>query len=139
MPSDLEVSFPATMSGMVAALETIEHSGAIWNLGAELVARLRIIVEELFSNTIKYGYGRECDLPVRLRLSVGLVATLIYEDDAAPFDPTRWTYGDDGLAPDERPEGQAGIKMVLGLSASATYLPRPLGNCLVLTLEARSS
>jgi anti-sigma regulatory factor (Ser/Thr protein kinase) len=137
MPTDLEVSFPATTSGMVAALETIEHSGAAWNLGADLIGRLRIIVEELFSNTIKYGYGRECDHPVRLRLSPTPVPTLTYEDDADPFDPTRWKLEDDDVTPDERPEGRAGIKMVLGLSATAIYLPRNGGNCLVLTLGAR--
>ena len=88
MPTDLEVSFPATTSGMVAALRTIEHSGVAWNLDADLIGRLSIIVEELFSNTIKYGYGQECDLPVRLRLAAIPVLTLVYEDDAAPFDPT---------------------------------------------------
>lgn len=134
MPTDLEVSFPATTSGMVAALETIEHSGAAWNLGADRIGRLRIIVEELFSNTIKYGYGRECDHPVRLRLSAVPVATLVYEDDAAPFDPTTWRLEDEDVPLDQRPEGKAGIKMVLGLSTSAIYQPRDGGNCLVLTL-----
>lgn len=137
MPTVLEVSFPATTSGMVAALETIEHSGTAWNLGADLVGRLVIIVEELFSNTIKYGYGRECDRPVRLRLSAMPVATLVYEDDAAPFDPTAWRQEDADVPPDQRPEGRAGIRMVLGLSASAVYRARDGGNCLVLTLGER--
>lgn len=136
MPTDLEVSFPATTSGLITALETIEHSGRAWNFGAEVIARLLIIVEELMSNTIKYGYGGECDLPVRLRLSSLPVPTLVYEDDAAAFDPTGWEHPDDGLAPDERPEGRAGIKMVLGLSGTATYVARPNGNCLVITFGA---
>jgi len=137
MPTDLEVSFPATTRGLITALETIEHSGRAWNFGAEVIARLLIIVEELISNTIKYGYGGECDLPVRLRLSALPVPTLIYEDDAAAFDPTSWEHPDGDLAPDERPEGRAGIKMVLGLSGTATYLPRPRGNCLVITFTPR--
>jgi anti-sigma regulatory factor (Ser/Thr protein kinase) len=134
MPTELEVSFPATASGMVAALQTIEHSGRAWNLGADLVMRLCIIVEELFSNTIKYGYGRECDHPVRLRLLLEPVLTLIYEDDAPPFDPTAWRHEAEDLLPHERPEGKAGIKMVLGLSVSAVYQARDGGNCLVITL-----
>ncbi|HEV2673138.1 MAG TPA: ATP-binding protein [Aliidongia sp.] len=138
MPTDLEVSFPATTSGMVAALETIEHSGLAWNLGPDQIGRLRIIVEELFSNTIKYGYGRECDYPVRLRLEMAPVLTLTYEDDAAPFDPTLWKPAEAMETPDQRPEGQAGIKMVLGLSVTAIYRPRAGGNCLVITLASPS-
>jgi anti-sigma regulatory factor (Ser/Thr protein kinase) len=134
MPTELEASFPATASGMVAALQTIEHSAGAWNLGADLAMRLCIIVEELFSNTIKYGYGRECDHPVRLWLLPEPVPTLIYEDDAAPFDPTAWQHEIEELLPHERPEGKAGIKMVLGLSVSAVYRPRDGGNRLVITL-----
>jgi len=137
MPTDLEVSFPATTRGLITALETIEHSGRAWNFGAEVIARLLIIAEELISNTIKYGYGRECDLPFRLRLSALPVPTLVYEDDAAAFDPTCWVHPDEHLAPDDRPEGRAGIKMVLGLSGTATYLARPQGNCLVITFDQR--
>jgi anti-sigma regulatory factor (Ser/Thr protein kinase) len=136
MPTDLAVSFPATTNGMVAALERIEDTGAAWNLGAEIIARLRIIVEELMTNTIKYGYGRECDRPIRLSLCAGPVPTLTYEDDAPPFDPTRWRPANEDASPEDGPEGQAGIKMVLGLSSSAAYRPRPDGNCLVLTLGA---
>jgi len=139
MPTDLAVSFPATTSGMVAALGTIEDTAAAWNLGTEIIARLRLIVEELMTNTIKYGYGRECDRPIRLRLSAGPVPTLTYEDDAPPFDPTRWRPADETALPGDGPEGQAGIKMVLGLSSSAAYEPRLDGNRLVLTLGAIAS
>ena len=53
---------------------------------------------------------------------------------AAPFDPTARTREDDASIMDEdRPEGRAGIAMVLGLCASAKYLPRSGGNCLVMT------
>ena len=59
MASEIKLSFPATMSGLVASLEAIDHTGTTWNLDPGLVSRVRLIVEELFSNTIKYGYGAE--------------------------------------------------------------------------------
>ena len=136
MPIDLDASFPATTDGIVAALQTIEDTGAAWNLGAEVIARLRIIIEELMTNTIKYGYAGECDRPIRLGLAATPVPTLTYEDEAPPFDPTRWRPADATALPGDGPEGQAGIKMVLGLSSSAAYHTRPNGNCLVLTLGA---
>src|SRR5579863_8062737 len=78
MASELKLSFPATISGLIASLEAIDHAGATWSLDIDLVSRVRIIVEELFSNTIKYGYGQECERPVRLRLGVHPELTLTY-------------------------------------------------------------
>ena len=134
MASELKLSFPATMDGLIASLEAIDHTGATWNLDPGLVSRVRLIVEELFSNTIKYGYGTECDRPVRLHLSTDTSLTIAYEDDAAPFDPTaRERESDESILDEDREEGRAGIALVLGLCATAKYLPRPGGNCLVMT------
>jgi anti-sigma regulatory factor (Ser/Thr protein kinase) len=134
MASELRLSFPATMSGLIASLEAIDHMGATWNLNAVLVSRVRLIVEELFSNTIKYGYGEECDRAVRLHFSADPALTLTFEDDAPPFDPTRREREDDASIMDEdRPEGRAGIALVLGLCATATYVPHSDGNSLVMT------
>ena len=122
------------MGGLIASLEAIDHTGTAWNLDSGLVSRVRLIVEELFSNTIKYGYGAECDLPVRLHLSTDTSLTIAYEDDATPFDPTaRARESDASIMDEDRPEGRAGIALVLGLCASAKYLPRANGNCLVMT------
>jgi len=119
MASELKLSFSATMDGLIASLEAIDHTGGAWNLDPGLVSRVQIIVEELFSNTIKYGYGEECDRAVRLHLSVGTSLTIAYEDDAPPFDPTaRARESDASIMDEDRPEGRAGIAMVLGLCAS---------------------
>ena len=134
MSSELKLSFSATMSGLIAALEAMDHAGVAWNLDPDLVSRIRITVEELFSNTIKYGYGAECDRPVRLHLGAEPVLTLTYEDEAPAFDPTLLAREDDAsIEAEDRPEGKAGIAMVLGLCASATYIVRATGNCLVMT------
>jgi anti-sigma regulatory factor (Ser/Thr protein kinase) len=140
MPTCLERSFPATATGMHAALEAIDQFCTASKIDAVLLARVRIAVEELFSNTIKYGYGEECERPVRLRLDSAPAVTLTYEDDAAPFDPTLWR-------PAERAEGSTdgssvgrkGIMLILGLSSTAHYLPRPMGNCLEITFETAAA
>jgi anti-sigma regulatory factor (Ser/Thr protein kinase) len=134
MASELRLSFPATMSGLIASLEAIDHMGAAWSLSPVLVSRVRLIVEELFSNTIKYGYGEECERPVRLQFSADAGLTVTYEDEAPPFDPTaRARESDASIMDEDRPEGRAGIALVLGLCATAAYLPKPNGNVLVMT------
>lgn len=122
------------MDGLFAALHALEQACNKWKMDRTLVSRALIVVEELFSNTIKYGYGGPCAKPVRLRLSPLPGLAITYEDDAPPFDPTRWKAPDNHMLPlDTRPEGQAGIAAVMGLCAHVTYQPREGGNRLVLT------
>ena len=135
MQTDLDEVFPATTEGLHNALTAIEQFCAGRNLDANLVSRARIIVEELFSNTIKYGYGGECDRPVRLRLSNDNVLKLTLEDEAAKFDPTRWRPDHPADLPlERRPEGKAGIALVLGLAAHIRYIAREKGNCIEITI-----
>lgn len=130
-PESAELEYAATMDGLHAALGAIEQACNRWNIDRPLVSRALIVVEELFSNTIKYGYGGECERPIRLRLA-GRPFAITYEDDAPPFDPTQWKSPDDeALALDQRPEGRAGIVMVLGLCWTV-YEPRAGGNRLIL-------
>jgi len=122
------------MDGLVDALDAIEQACKAWNIDTPLVSRARIAVEELFSNTIKYGYGAECESAVRIRLAAGPGLTLVYEDDAPLFDPTQWkSQGDEAVLPDARAEGRAGIAMVMGLCATASYQARDGHNSLTLT------
>lgn len=135
MRTDLDEVFPATAKGLNAALGAIDRFCAGRNLDGGLVSRTRIIVEELFSNTIKYGYGGECDRPVKLRMTDGPVLMLMFEDEAPKFDPTRWrpSHAPDA-PPDRRPEGKAGIALVLGLAARVRYIPLEKGNRIEITI-----
>jgi len=96
------------------------------------------VVEELFSNTIKYGYRGECEKPVRLRVRPLPELTLIYEDEAPSFNPLTWKAKlDEALPLEERPIGQAGIAMVIGLAAHVGYQRRDGANCLTVTFGGK--
>ena len=137
--AEIEINIPATRRGITTALERIEEFRAARNLSANQAARALIVAEELISNTIKYGYQGECERPVRLYLRAGRVLTLIYEDEAEPFDPTHWSH-EEGASATRREgrEGRAGVDLVLGLSSSVTYECLPGGNRLTLTFEAET-
>ena len=125
----LKLDCPAKKHALHTALDTIEKACDTWKIDSALVSRARIVVEELFSNTIKYGYGGECERPVRLSLVPHPRLTLTYEDEAPAFNPLAWKpEADEPL--EDRPIGQAGIAMVIGLSASTKYERRNGANCL---------
>jgi len=90
------------------------------------------VVEELFSNTNKYGYGGECERPVRLILRPKPKLTLVYMDEALSFNPFTWK-ADEPLPPEMRPPGLAGVAIVMGLSAKASHRRRGGANCLTVT------
>jgi anti-sigma regulatory factor (Ser/Thr protein kinase) len=126
MPADLVLDLSATTSGLRECLDRIEQSCAGRNIPRAMVARLRVVVEELYSNTIKHGYGGESERPIRLLLRSAPRLELVYEDAAPPFDPTTWR------PPQQSGIGQKGIALVLGLAASAHYERLPDGNRVTL-------
>ena len=133
MPADLVLDLSATTSGLRECLDRIEQSCAGRNIPRAMVARLRVVVEELYSNTIKHGYGGESQKPVRLLLRSAPRIELVYEDAAPPFDPTAWRPpAGAGTAPQQGGIGQKGIALVLGLAASARYERLPNGNRVTL-------
>src|SRR5262245_49155255 len=124
MPADLDVTVPATTRGLRAALQAIEDVCAPRAVDTGVWARARVVIEELFTNTIKYGYGGECDRPVRIKLALADELVVTFEDEAPLFDPTAWTPpASHAQLPSERPVGQAGIALVRGLSARVEYVP----------------
>lgn len=127
MPGDLDLSVPATTRGLAQALDALEAVCLEMNL----LTRGRIVLEELFTNTIKYGYGGECERPVRLSFRVASALTLVIEDEAPMFDPTHW------IAPPGSPErvGQAGIAMVMGLSSQISYQALANGNRITVVIR----
>ena len=133
MSADFDVNVPATTRGLQVALEALETFCDGRGIAGDIARRARVVVEELFTNTIKYGYGGECERPVRLsgRVENGLV--LVFEDEAPPFDLTVWQ--PPALRPDERPAGQAGIAMILGLSSHVASARLVNGNRVTVTLR----
>jgi serine/threonine-protein kinase RsbW len=136
MPADFDVNVPATTRGLQVALEALETFCDGRGIAEDIARRARVVIEELFTNTIKYGYGGECERPVRLKGHDGGVLTLVFEDEAPPFDLTTWTPPQ--LLPSERPEGRAGIVMILGLSSRVAYAQLANGNRITIdvTLHA---
>jgi anti-sigma regulatory factor (Ser/Thr protein kinase) len=128
MSADLVLDVPATSIGLRSCQDAVLASGTRSKLPRDMISRLQIVVEELFSNTIKYGYGGECERPVRIRLRCAPPIELVYEDAAPPFDPTLWQEP----PPPPGGIGRKGIVLVRGLAASVRYERLREGNRVTL-------
>lgn len=105
--------FKAQMSALPEAEAFVESFCSLHGIACADVLRLTVIVEELFTNTVEYGYRGESDAPIHLTLSADIgEVELLYEDAASQYDPLSRLSGspsDLGVALESRPIGGLGI------------------------------
>src|SRR5689334_23560193 len=92
-------------------------------ISRDVCLRCRLVLEELFLNTVKHGHRGGSDAPVWITLSAsGGEVSLTYEDRAAPFNPFSKATREllEALA-ETRREGGLGVLLAHSLTATADY------------------
>ncbi|MFO1418410.1 MAG: ATP-binding protein [Methylotetracoccus sp.] len=117
-------------------LEHIDTAGHEAGIPVESMYRLLLVVEEVVTNAIKYGYAdaRSGRIAVSLSTSSG-VAHVEVADDGDPFDPTQAPPPVIGASVEEQPIGGLGLHLIKELSDTVRY--RRSDNCNTLTIEKR--
>jgi anti-sigma regulatory factor (Ser/Thr protein kinase) len=85
--------------------------------------RLTLLVEELFTNTVVHGHGRDTEAPIHLTVDVGVDAiALTYEDTAPAHDPfARVRIPDEAAGVEERPVGGLGVVLIAAMAGRVQY------------------
>jgi len=117
--------FPARF---VAVTDTADFALAFCGrngIARQTALRLRLIIEELFTNSIQHGYRAESDIPIRIELAViEGYPTLKYEDCAPPYDPLAQVSAlasSDITALDSSPADGLGVFLIGNLAYGAHY------------------
>jgi serine/threonine-protein kinase RsbW len=90
MPVALRTTmFPASLEQLHGLRAFLEAFCAQAGIGREACLRLNLLLEELFTNTVRHGHRGDCDAPVWISLVAGedRRVTITYEDTAPPFNP----------------------------------------------------
>jgi len=100
--------------------------------------RLNLVLEELFTNTIKHGHRGDCDAPVWIGLTRADGAVqVVYEDKAPPFNPyARLSEPVVDTTVSMRKIGGLGVLLTNELAASRDYAYLFGRNRIRLTLAA---
>jgi anti-sigma regulatory factor (Ser/Thr protein kinase) len=115
--------FPARLECLRALREFLEGFCAEAGVGRDPCLRANLVLEELFTNTVRHGHRGETDSPIWVTLTAnGATLNLTYEDTAPPFNP----YGTPPGAPPDttvkmRKIGGLGVLLTRRLAASREY------------------
>jgi anti-sigma regulatory factor (Ser/Thr protein kinase) len=109
--------FPARMDAFPALAAFAETACREAGLGSGDVLRVRLLLEELFTNTVRHGHSGDSDRPIEvaLELHTGKI-TVVYEDTAPTFDPLA-----SDASPDAAPEGRLGLVLLRGMARDLVY------------------
>jgi serine/threonine-protein kinase RsbW len=122
--------FPARFSELETMRLFLEAFCADAAIARTSCLRLNLVLEELFTNTVRHGHGGDCDAPVWVSLSGReRRVSVTYEDTAPPFNPYARLV-EPGLKP-----GGLGVLLTKELSASRDYAYLFGRNCIRLALN----
>lgn len=81
--------FPASLEQLNPLRAFLEGFCAQAGIEREACLRLNLLLEELFTNTVRHGHRGNCDAPVWICLAAesDRRVTITYEDTAPPFNP----------------------------------------------------
>jgi len=86
------------------------------------LANLHLMLDELVSNVIKYGYDDALEHQIQVEVTVeGDQLIVRIEDDGKPFDPSEAPHPNLDLAIEERPIGGLGVFIVKTIADSIDY------------------
>jgi serine/threonine-protein kinase RsbW len=106
--------FPARLDQLRALRSFLEAFCTQAGIGGDSCLRLNLVLEELFTNTVRHGHRGDCDAPVWISLTLEEQrVTISYEDTAPPFNPY-------GRLPESAPDTSLEMRKLGGLGVLLT-------------------
>jgi anti-sigma regulatory factor (Ser/Thr protein kinase) len=101
----------------------LEEFCAAAGVGEHSRLRLNLVLEELFTNTVRHGHGGDSNAPVWVGLvRKGQEVLLTYEDSAPPFNPyARLPAASPDTSLEMRKLGGLGVLLTKEMTASRDY------------------
>lgn len=114
-------SFPRQMASLEAIVAYVREFLAAEGMDEGMAYDLDLVLEELFTNLVKYGKGARSDVEITLERGPEGVTAALREFDAEPFDPTKLPEVDVSRPIAERRPGGLGVHFIRQLTRSFDY------------------
>lgn len=114
---------PARLERMRVLRGFLEAFCTATGVGRDPCLRLNLVLEELFTNTVRHGHGGDSDAPVWVSLArQGKHVRLTYEDTAPPFNPyAKLPVAAPDAPVETRKLGGLGVLLTREMAASREY------------------
>jgi anti-sigma regulatory factor (Ser/Thr protein kinase) len=112
------------------------HDGAV---GEEDVSALRFVIDEIFSNMVKYQPGSNIDVLISLTRGEGEITIRMIDHEVRHFDPTERPDADTAAPLEERRPGGLGIHLVRRMVDSFEYEYRDRNSIITLVKKTDSA
>jgi serine/threonine-protein kinase RsbW len=116
--------FPARLAKLRALRQFLERFCTAAAVEGDACLRMNLVLEELFTNTVRHGYGGDCDAPVWISIARNRdLVSIVYEDTAPPFNPYQRlpAVSPDDTTVEMRKLGGLGVLLTKKLAASRDY------------------
>jgi anti-sigma regulatory factor (Ser/Thr protein kinase) len=135
-----ERMFTFTLRSQVSELEVLcrrlEEIGTRLNLSRRCLFEINLVLDELFTNIVSYGFKDEREHEIQVSLKAeGDVLVVAVEDDGVPFNPVKRKEPELPTAIEDCQIGGLGIHLIKNLVHEPVYCRRGKRN--VLTFKKR--
>jgi anti-sigma regulatory factor (Ser/Thr protein kinase) len=138
MLEPVEIRVHNKLSELDSANQTLTEFGRRHGLPESVLHDLNLVVGELLTNIISYGYTDDGEHEIAVRLSVGPGEIRVeVEDDGKPFNPLEVPEADTTKSLDERAVGGLGIHLVRRLTDGLEYQRHEGKNLLAMRKRLR--
>ena len=120
--STVAITITNAASELARVSALADQFATVNQLSSDVVADLHVVLDEVLTNIIKYGYtdNRVHEISIHLRVEDGVLVAEI-EDDGRPFDPLILPEPDVKAPLQERRVGGVGIHFVRKLMNEVSY------------------
>jgi anti-sigma regulatory factor (Ser/Thr protein kinase) len=132
----VERSFSRRVEALDDIFRFVSDFAAELGLGEDRALAVQFVVEEIFTNMVKYDRDGKRDIAVQLQLRGERVVVALTDYDVEPFDVTQVPEPDFGRPFAETSPGGLGLHLVRKLSESIAYEHNDGNSTVVVTMKA---
>ncbi|MEI6060567.1 MAG: ATP-binding protein [Bacteroidota bacterium] len=132
--AEKEITISNRLDQLEVLANVLESLSDEWNIPMNVSLNLNLVLEELVTNIIFYGYDDTNDHSITICLSYDeKIVQLRIEDDGKAFNPLAYAEPDTGLSLENREIGGLGIHFVRKIMDDCSYDRTDNKNILTLT------